>query len=122
LNARTSALLLGTLTPVDVRAKVQPDYRNLRTELDKTTADLEQARQTYDVLRQEAQFKVGRFARDIAWVLLKLIAFIWVIGLLIELLWLGVDIAANVQQVREHFDHAESDGLPPSRKLEPVDL
>ena len=83
------------------REKIQPDY------ISKSTTARNLSEQSTDIqnqlgnLKPALRYKFGESILALLSTFITVIVIIWVIGLILELLWLSVDIANNVNKIKQ---------------------
>jgi hypothetical protein len=89
-----------------LRARVQPDHNRLVRELQSQKADLESLQTQVATLKKElqAEYKPENFATTILTGAILILAWIWGIGLAIELFSLGFYLSNDVKQIRSHIE------------------
>ena len=83
-----------------LRAKVQPTYRNKKSNLERTEQYFISLKNELRGISQQAKYDYGALILSILISLLTAMIFIWIVGIAIELLMLSVDLASNVNKLR----------------------
>lgn len=94
-------LELKNLSETNLRNSVQPDYDNLKIEKEGITSTILYLERQLMDLEPQAKYNLGPFIIVLLATFLTFILYVWIIGLVIELLWLSVDIAANLRKIKE---------------------
>ncbi len=66
----------------------------------------------YDQQRKANEWKVSEFLLAVVWALLSMLLTIWLLGVLLEATWLGVDLATNIRALRKASDARKAEGDP----------
>lgn len=91
------------LSESQLRFAVYPAYHNRQKRLDNLKETIPAQEKELVQFRTEVKYDFGAFGLQILFTIIQCILFVWVIGILIESLWLMVDAAANLQEIKEHF-------------------
>jgi hypothetical protein len=107
-NDNWYALMLSTLEISDLsesqlRFVIQPTYNNLRNRLDYLTQTIPTKQEELTRLQAEVKYEIKNFFMEILYGILQFILLVWVMGLLIESLWLAIHIGANVQKIHDNL-------------------
>jgi hypothetical protein len=98
----------SVLSEEHIRAFFQPAYPLLKEEYDQLNTSVLEQTQRLTEMRSMAKLRFDQLFLEIALGLLQALAFVWVAGLLIEALWLGVSLATDVHLLRKRTE--EKDG------------
>jgi|GEM_PF-4569273 len=96
---------INNVSESEIRSRVQPDYEGLSSQLTSLSMDIQNSTQNLISLRQQAKYDFAFFAENLGITLLTFLFYIWVIGLVIELMFLGVDLASNVKRIRTNSEN-----------------
>jgi len=97
-------LELSNFSERQLRSAIQPTYEALKTKLNELNSTIPYREEQLSQLRAQAKYNFSALFLQIAYTLLQFIIFVWIVGLIIEALWLSVHVAVNVQKLREHFE------------------
>jgi hypothetical protein len=107
--ART-ATITG-LSERETREIIQPTLASSQNRAAELQAELDAFRKELLMWRAQEQFNPLGALWEILKTTVTLILQIWILGLLIESLWLAIHVAANVQRIREVADEQEGKEL-----------
>ena len=86
-----------------LRSKIQPTYDAAKTRLEETNELINSEQQELSRFQKEAAYDVLALLRYTLFGFLAFILLVWVVGLIIESLWLAIHVAANVQKIKENL-------------------
>jgi len=89
---------------VQLRSAVQPEYRTLKNRADALAKVIPSQEKQLTSLRADAKYNVPVFLLGIVFSFLSFILVIWIIGLFIEALYLGVHLAVDIHKIREQYE------------------
>lgn len=94
-----------TQMPEDyVRALFQPAFATLKEEYDQLNAIILEQTQELTDMRSRAKLNFWNLFSEIGFGMLQALAFVWLAGLLVEALWLGVSLATDVHALRSRME------------------
>jgi hypothetical protein len=82
------------------RTRIQPDYVTEKANLPNVERQLASAKEQLKNIQPLLKYDITSCVMSLLGTLLAVVVLIWFVGLVIELLWLGVDIAGNVDRIR----------------------
>jgi hypothetical protein len=100
---------LNNLSESNLRNSVQPDYNRLKEEQDGIIRGITSLESNLMQLKTQAKYNLDLFLLGLLVTLLTFVLYIWIIGILIELLWLSVDIASNLRAIKNQTKANEYD-------------
>ena len=86
------------------RNELQPEYEATLASLVRTEAGLTRLEERVIELRAATRWQPGVFILYVVSGLLLSVAAIWILGLILEAIWLGTDLAQNLRSVRKGMD------------------
>ncbi len=89
----------------DYKNTIFPAYSSLKIQSNSLTAELQNSKAQLEYLRPSASYHWGNFLFGLLSALILFIISVWVLGLLMEAMGLGVDVAMNVRDLRKHFEN-----------------
>lgn len=93
----------AALSESQLRFAAHPSYHNGQQRLDFLKETIPSQEKELAQFRTELKYDFGAFVLQMLFTVIQFILFVWLIGILIESLWLWVDAAANLQKIQEHF-------------------
>jgi hypothetical protein len=90
----------SSFTEEQYRSKIQPEYAEKKITLANIERQIADTKAQLKYIQPMIKYNVTTFILFLFGTLLTALLFIWCVGLIIELLWLGVDIAGNVNRIR----------------------
>jgi hypothetical protein len=94
---------LAELTEEAIRGKVQSGYASLHNNVQDLLNQLQYEQKNLHDLQPQLKYNFAAFILLVLSSVAVFIVFVWVTGLLVELLWLSVDIAANISTLRQNM-------------------
>jgi hypothetical protein len=94
-----ASLELKNMTEENFRRQLQPNFSSIDDEYRGRTNDLKYQTERLAELQKILKYDFSGMIVQVLFSLLIFILFIWVIGLVLELLWLNVDIADNIKHI-----------------------
>ncbi len=91
-----------TLSEKQLGFAVFPAYHNRQQRLEVVKEMIPAQEKDLEQMRSEVRYNFEAFGLQIVLSLLEFVLFVWLVGLVIEWIGLGVDVAANVQKIQEH--------------------
>ncbi len=82
------------------RSKIQPEYSSKNSTVINLNHQIKNTQNQIDNLQPVLKYNFEKCFLTLLTTLLSIIVILWVIGLLLELLWLSVDIAGNINRLR----------------------
>jgi len=99
----TAKYFRDNTTEDSYRAKLQPNYSGLIYNEDSLTNSINSSRSQLERLYPESRWKIEAFLISILFGLLYVIISVWLLGLFIESMHLGINAAMNIQLIKHHF-------------------
>jgi len=95
---------ISSLTEAQLRSAVQSEYRTLKNRAQVLANLIPHQEQELASLKSEAKYDVPAFLLGVVVNLVSFILLIWVIGLIIEALYLAVHLAVDIHKIREQYE------------------
>ncbi|MGC8898536.1 MAG: hypothetical protein ACP5JH_02410 [Bacteroidota bacterium] len=95
---------ISSLTEAQLRSAVQPEYRTLKNRAQVLPELIARQEQELASLKSEAKYNVPALLLGVVISLVSFIVLIWVIGLIIEALYLLVHLAVDIHKIREQYE------------------
>lgn len=95
-----SQIELKTLSKSNLRNSVQPNYNSLKNEQENILQAIATLESSLSSLKIQAKYNFDFLLLGLLVTLITFVLYIWIIGILIELLWLSVDIASNIRAIK----------------------
>lgn len=90
----------SSFTEAQYRNKIQPDYATKKNDVTNLERQITYTKEQLKNIQPMLKYNTTSFVLILLTTFLAALLFIWCVGLIIELLWLGVDIAGNVNRIR----------------------
>lgn len=95
----------NNFSEAQLRNKIQPDFAGDQSQVSYLTSNIQNSTQDLVSLRQQAKYDFGFLIENLILTLLTFLLYIWIIGLIIELMFLSVDLASNVKKIRTYMEN-----------------
>jgi hypothetical protein len=90
----------SNFTEEQYRTRIQPEYATKKANLSSIERQITAIKEQQKSIQPALKYNTTAFFLLLLGTLLTALILIWSVGLIIELLWLGVDIAGNVNRIR----------------------
>lgn len=87
------------------RDKIQPEYVSKNNKALNLSSKIAETKNQIDKLRPKLKYEVGESILALLATFLTVIVILWLVGLALELLWLSVDIASNVNKIKNQKEN-----------------
>jgi len=87
---------------IEYRERIQPDYISKSTTVRSLIDQISNTQNQLSNLKPALKYKFDESILALLSTFFSVIIVIWLVGLILELLWLSVDIANNVNKIRQH--------------------
>jgi hypothetical protein len=99
-TAAAARLELKAFDEEVLRAENQPELRQLRERHDTLDEEVTSTRSRLEEIEAKAKLRFGAAFLQLLATLISLLIFIWVMGLVVEALWMGIRLATDVHEIR----------------------
>lgn len=96
----TAKYEVSNFTEEQYRTRIQPEYATKKANLSSVERQITVTKEQQKNIQPALKYNTTTFFLLLLGTLLTALILIWSVGLIIELLWLGVDIAGNVNRIR----------------------
>jgi hypothetical protein len=98
---------LSNFSEQSIREGIQPSYANLADRKTRIENELPVIQEQLSTIQKEAKYEFGHLLLGIVITIVSFLLYIWIIGLIVELLFAMVDLADDVHHLRKGKDIRE---------------
>lgn len=91
---------LANTSDENIRNQIQPEYANLKSEVDNYNSQKTSLESELESLKKEAKYNFENLLWGLLQTILTFIMFLWFMGLFTEMIFLVVDMAGNIKHIR----------------------
>ncbi len=104
-NVITAKFYIDNTTEASYRATLQPNYSSFVYEEDALKNSINSSRSQLERLYPDSRWRIEAMLLGILFGLLYVIVSVWLFGVLIESMQLGINAAMNIQLIKHHLDN-----------------
>lgn len=108
-NSIRAEIDIDNVNDTDLRKEIQPEYENLKSEKGKLESEAQTYQDDYRVARYNIKWKPLNLVKGFIAGLLQFLAFVWVLGLLLEGMEILLNISTDLACVRRSLEVADDD-------------
>lgn len=97
---KTESKNLSNASDEYIRNQIQPEYENLKSEVDNYNSQKTSIQSELESLKKEAKYNFEALLLGLLQTILSFILFLWLMGLFTEMVFLVVDMAGNIKHLR----------------------
>lgn len=97
---KTESINLANSSDESIRNQIQPEYANLKSEVDNYNNQKTSLESELESLKNEAKYNVESLFWGLLQTVVTFILFLWFMGLFTEMVFLVVDMAGNIKHIR----------------------
>ncbi len=104
ITIKLSNIDLSNYSEVDLRNVIQPEYTNLKYQESNYNSEVGGIKTNLENMKTEAKYSFKSLLLGLLITFLTFVFYMWFLGLLLEMIFLMVDLASNVKKIRSNLE------------------